>query len=101
VRGKHCAYLKGQDCLISKNHNSFCYECPAFPCKNLSNIDNRYQTRYGISFIHNLEEIRDKGINAFLKSQTETFLCRKCRMDVVSIHNKECFRCDKVANWRG
>lgn len=100
ARKKTCAYLKGHCPRLAGGQVSFCYECPKFPCKRLLHLDNRYQTKYGISLIHNLEEIRDTGISAFVENQTDRFLCQKCRADVVCIHNKKCFRCDKISSWK-
>lgn len=100
ARKKRCAYLKGYCEELADGLISFCYECQRFPCKRLQHIDNRYQSTYGASLIHNLEEVRDLGINAFLVNQTDRYLCRKCRKDVISIHNKKCFRCEKITNWR-
>ena len=101
VRGKKCAYLKGECRALSTGQVSFCYECHDFPCERLQNIDRRYRTTYGISFIRNLEEIRNAGLASFLEKQTKSFLCHKCRKDAVSVHNKKCFGCERVKNWRG
>ena len=100
VRGKKCAYIKGQCKLLSAGKVTFCYECPDFPCKRLENIDRRYQRVYGISFIRNLEEIRDRGLASFLHTQSKIFLCRKCKMDALSVHNRKCYQCDTITNWR-
>ena len=100
ARNKQCSYLKGQCQLLSKGRVSFCSECPDFPCMRLKKIDNRYRTTYGISFIQNLEEIRDVGVEMFLDRQTKSFLCGRCRQDVLSIHNNRCYRCEKITSWR-
>lgn len=100
AREKKCAYLKGACGLLLKAEISFCYECPDFPCKRLQNIDRRYRTTYGTSFIQNLLNIKNHGLAAFLESQTKSFLCRRCRKNAVSVHNKKCFACDTVVNWR-
>jgi hypothetical protein len=100
ARKKMCAYLKGACRRLATEKVRFCYECSDFPCERLQKIDNRYRTTYGISFIRNLEEIRDAGIRTFLENQRKSFLCPKCRKDVVSIHNKKCFGCDDVTSWR-
>ena len=100
ARKKRCAYLKGQCQLLAGGRVSFCFECAKFPCKHLEHLDNRYQTRYGMSPIQNLEEIRDKGMRRFVENQTERFLCPKCRTDAVCVHNKKCYRCDAVSSWR-
>lgn len=100
TRNKTCAYLKGHCRKLASGRVSFCYECGQFPCKRLLHIDSRYQTRYGTSLIHNLEEIKQVGIGTFLRKQTDRYLCPKCRTDVVCVHNKKCFRCDGVTSWK-
>jgi hypothetical protein len=100
ARKKSCAYLKMHCRPLSSGEVSFCYECRDFPCERLEHIDKRYRTTYGASLIGNLKEIRDAGIDSFLRNQTKAFLCRRCRKDAVSIHNKKCFRCDTIVSWR-
>ena len=96
ARNKTCAYLKGHCRKLASGCVTFCYECQKFPCKRLLHLDSRYQTRYGTSLIQNLEEIRDMGIGVFLQHQTDRHLCPKCGTDVVCIHNKKCYRCERV-----
>ncbi len=99
ARNKSCAYLKGACKRLSSGRVSFCYECREFPCQRLRSIDRRYRTIYGTSLIDNLVEIRDLGMGTFLKNQTDRYLCPKCGQAAVSIHNRKCFRCDRVKAW--
>lgn len=100
ARPKNCSYIKGQCRLLSKGLISFCYECQEFPCEQLRKIDQRYRTSYGVSLIGNLREVRDTGLLHFLKRQTAQFRCRECRKDAVSVHNRKCYRCDRITNLR-
>ncbi len=100
IRPKNCAYIKGQCQRLSKGRVTFCYECPVFPCKHLENIDRRYRTTYRISFIENLRQIQEVGLEVFLRKQTQRFLCRRCGKDVVSVHNRMCYTCDHVTDWK-
>jgi hypothetical protein len=52
-----------------------------------------------MSFLENLNLIRDRGENALLKTLTERFACEKCG-ELTSIHSGKCFRCDAVNSWR-
>jgi hypothetical protein len=92
VRNKNCAFIK-RDCprKVGKQLN-FCYECPDMPCERLTKIDKLYQTRYGMSMIENQKTIHDKGMDDFLKNQTEKYRCPSCG-DVVSVHDGKCYKC--------
>ncbi len=100
ARPKMCAWLKGNCDQLATGKIQFCYECADFPCDRLSHIDHRYQTSYNTSFIRNLEEIRDHGMNVFLKNQTKRYMCRRCEVDVISVHKGKCYRCDTVKSWK-
>ncbi len=47
-----------------------------------------------MSMIENLMEIKEKGIDEFIKNQYKKYKCPKCN-NLISIHNKKCFVCDK------
>jgi hypothetical protein len=91
-RDKNCAFIK-RDCpkKVGKQLR-FCYECPDMPCKKLAKIDEHYSTRYSMSMIENLNEIKDKGIDAFLESQAQKYRCPSCG-DIVSVHDSKCYAC--------
>jgi predicted RNA-binding Zn-ribbon protein involved in translation (DUF1610 family) len=48
--------------------------------------------RYGMSMVENQKMIKEKGMNAFLESQAEQYLCPNCG-DVVSVHDGKCYKC--------
>lgn len=91
-RNKNCAFVK-RDCprKVGKNLYS-CSECPDMPCERLVKLDEHYQIRYGVSFVENLKMIKEKGMDGFLKSQTERYRCPSCG-DVVSVHDGKCYKC--------
>ena len=98
-RNKACAFIK-RDCDLLKNDKiEFCFSCPVFPCRNLTYIDARYKTKYGMSFIENLNYIKKNGLEKFLKKQKKTYGCPRCG-DLVCIHNRKCYRCDTVVSWK-
>jgi rubrerythrin len=68
------------------------------PCEGVDRVDRRYRARYGISFVGNLREIEERGVDAFLKDQEVKFVCPVCG-DVVSVHDGKCYACvAKTAN---
>ena len=98
-RNKQCAYLKGQCELLPKNKIDFCFECDRYPCERLRKLDQRYRRCYGVSPIENLEVIRAKGVEFFLRQQRKRHGCPHCG-GMISVHNKQCFACDKVQRWK-
>lgn len=99
-RNKLCAYLKGQCELLSANKIDFCFECSRYPCERLRHLDRRYRITYGVSPIQNLEDIRARGVDSFLRQQRKVQGCPNCD-GMISIHNKKCFACDKIGRWNG
>ncbi|HSV50284.1 MAG TPA: DUF3795 domain-containing protein [Candidatus Acidoferrales bacterium] len=92
VRNKNCAFVK-RDCprKVGKNLSS-CGECPDIPCERLAKLDEHYRLRYGAGFVENLKMIQEKGMDEFLKSQTEKYRCPSCG-DILSIHDGKCYAC--------
>lgn len=76
-----------------KHDIQFCYECKTFPCKNLRQIDTRYQKYFRMSLIENLTEIKTNGMKKFLKIQKNKWRCPSCG-GVICCHNGLCYQCD-------
>ena len=101
-RNKQCAFLKKRckdDLKLLKGEIEFCFECCYYPCEYLTRLDKRYREKYGMSMIDNLNEIKNRGINFFIKNQETEYKCRKCN-NLISIHSKKCFVCDKITDWK-
>lgn len=92
IRNKNCAFVK-RDCprKVGKALSS-CSECPDMPCERLAKLDEHYRLRYGAGFVENLKMIQEKGMDEFLKSQTEKYRCPSCG-DILSIHDGKCYAC--------
>lgn len=91
-RGKMCAFLKKRCELLANEEVRYCFECDTFPCEDLKRLDRRYRAHYHMSFLRNLERIRDKGIDAFLAGEREKWKCPDCG-GVICCHNGICFDC--------
>lgn len=57
--------------VCQKRAGKFCCHCPEFPCERLRHLDRRYQKKYRMSEIANLEFIREKGIRKFVESERD------------------------------
>jgi len=83
---KNCDFLKD-------NKLKFCSDkCERFPCKRLKNLDKRYRTRYEMSMIENLKEIKENGVKKFLKKQEKKYKCPECG-NTICVHNRKCYSC--------
>jgi len=108
---KRCPGCRGDDtnkapsclkCIIKNcetvrsNSSGFCYECEVYPCKRLKQLDKRYRTKYSMSMIENLGNIRELGIGAFVENEKERWRCKKCG-GVINVHRGYCSDCGEKA----
>jgi hypothetical protein len=94
--GKSCAHLKKFCKKLLKNEIEYCYQCDDFPCIQLQRLDKSYRKRFNMSMIRNLEEIKNDGMEEFLKHQEQTYKCKKCQ-GIICVHNGKCYTCDSVS----
>ncbi|MDD1723650.1 MAG: DUF3795 domain-containing protein [Methanospirillum sp.] len=93
-KSKFCQSCIIRNCPTNRDNAShFCYECEDMPCKRLKQLDTRYRTKYGMSMIENLIEIRDKGMDAFLAHQSEKYTCSTCQ-GLLCVHRSRCLTCN-------
>lgn len=92
-RGKHCLHMADSCEKMGSGQVRFCTECEDYPCSRLKRLDKRYRDKYHMSMIANLDEIREKGMDAFLKSQEKNWQCPTCD-GTICCHNGLCLSCD-------
>jgi len=63
---------------IQKGKAKYCFGCDNFPCNNLKHLDKRYRTKYNMSMIENLENIKELGIRKFVRNERVRWTCPKC-----------------------
>ena len=90
-RAKNCYVKRGCKKLTHNEINS-CSQCDTMPCEKLAHLDKRYRERYGMSMVENLKTLKAKGMDEFLRTQSEKFGCPTCG-DVVSVHDGKCYGC--------
>ncbi len=89
-------YIK--NCRKRANSRSgYCFRCDEFPCSRLLFLDKRYRTKYGMSMIGNLKNIRRSGIRSFIKSETKKWTCPSCG-ELICVHEPACVTCGH--GWR-
>lgn len=80
-------------CAFFRNSKSkFCYSCPKYPCARLKHLDKRYRTKYGMSMIENLANIKKQGLKRFVKEEEKRWACPKCG-GVICVHRWFCVDC--------
>ncbi|MBN1166849.1 MAG: DUF3795 domain-containing protein [Methanospirillaceae archaeon] len=93
-KAKSCQLCIIRTCpTIEHNSSHFCYECDEMPCRRLKQLDTRYRTKYGMSMIENLKEIKEQGMSTFLSQQAETYTCTTCG-GLICVHRSCCLTCD-------
>jgi hypothetical protein len=80
--------------VIQKGKVKFCFVCESFPCYRLKHLDKRYRTKYKMSMIENLENIKKFGIRKFIKSENKRWACPKCG-GMICVHRGYCLKCKK------
>ncbi|HCF51171.1 MAG TPA: hypothetical protein DER60_12870, partial [Syntrophomonas sp.] len=70
-RGKNCIFMKKHCELLGKGRVKFCFECGDYPCRRLKSLDKRYRSKYHMSMVENLEQIKEQGMKKFLAKQRE------------------------------
>ena len=74
-----------------ENDRADCSPCER-PCPRLKQLDKRYRTKYRMSMLANLKDIRNKGMDWFLKAQDDTWTCKVCG-GFICVHRGRCMKC--------
>ena len=90
------ARCKIKNCeVIQKDKAEFCFDCDNFPCRNLNHLDKRYQTKYNMSMVENLEYIKNEGVEKFLENEDVRWTCSECG-GTICVHKGYCYNCGKI-----
>ena len=78
--------------FLQKKAVRFCFQCDSFPCDRLKHLDRRYRTKYSMSMIENLENIRKVGIQQFIEDEKMRWACPQCG-GTICVHKRYCYSC--------
>ena len=93
LKSKVCVTCRIRNCeKIIKGRVKYCFSCDSFPCVALNHLDNRYRTKYVMSMIDNLKNIREFGIRVFVKNEKEKWACPECG-EIICVHKENCIFC--------
>jgi hypothetical protein len=82
---------------VKTSESRFCFECAKYPCRRLRQLDKRYRTKYSMSMIENLENIKKTGLLAFVEGEKERWRCSKCG-GTICVHRGYCYDCGERVN---
>jgi len=86
-RIKNCMFFQAGE-------GKYCFECEKFPCYDLKHLDKRYRTRYNMSMVENLENIKNFGMITFLGTENKKWTCSECG-GTICVHKGYCYSCGK------
>ena len=96
LKPKYCISCIIANCdLLAETRSGYCYDCEQVPCKRLKQLDKRYRTKYRTGLIQNLMTIKEMGMSAFLKLESDLRTCTTCG-SVISVHSDHCTVCSAV-----
>ncbi|NLT36453.1 MAG: DUF3795 domain-containing protein [Gaiellales bacterium] len=76
----------------SAGSTDYCFECAIYPCARLRRLDKRYRTKYRMSMLGNLADIREGGVGEFLEHERQRWTCAGCG-GVICVHRDKCLFC--------
>lgn len=92
-KANHCSSCKIRNCeKLKESKTGYCYDCVDYPCTRLKNLDKRYRTKYGMSMIENLNNIKQIGLEKFLQQEKSRWLCKNCG-EQICVHRSHCQNC--------
>ncbi len=98
-KSKSCSCCIIKNCgLLAKTQSKFCFDCSKYPCTRLNQLDKRYRTRYKMSMIENLENIKNIGLDRFVDSEIERWSCSSCGA-LICVHRGICSSCKEPHNY--
>jgi hypothetical protein len=93
-----CVRCRIKNCeKMAQAGRKYCSGCDSFPCARLKQLDKRYRTKYGMSMIENLENIRKTGISNFVRNEKGRWTCPECG-GILCVHRPQCPFCQH--KWR-
>lgn len=79
--------------LLEATPSNFCYDCEKYPCSRLKQLDKRYRTKYKMSMIENLNNIKKNGLDGFVQNEQKRWVCNKCG-GTICVHRGFCLKCN-------
>jgi hypothetical protein len=95
-KSNNCINCKIKNCeLFQEGKAKYCFECRQIPCDRLKHLDKRYRTKYNMSMLENLENIKKNGIKKFVQNEKIRWACPECN-STINVHRGYCSVCGKI-----
>lgn len=92
-KAAYCSKCIIKNCqLLKENNLKYCFQCEKYPCKRLKDLDKRYRTKYGMSMIENLNNIKINGIRKHIVQESLKWKCPSC-FKTICVHRDICLNC--------
>ena len=92
-KSNSCVSCKIKNCdNLHKTKSKFCFECAEFPCLRIKQLDKRYRTKYNMSMLENLENIKKLGLRKFVQNEKIRWTCSECG-GIICVHTGHCSNC--------
>ncbi len=82
---------------LAQRKARYCMGCDTLPCDRLKCLDKRYRTKYGMSMIENLAQIKELGVRQFVRNEKDRWTCPVCG-EILCVHKPQCLHCGH--KWR-
>jgi hypothetical protein len=90
-----CVTCRIKTCVeLERSGEAFCFACTKYPCTRMKQLDKRYRTKYGMSMLENLANIRELRLDEFVARERVRWTCPGCG-GVICVHRQECVYCGK------
>lgn len=91
----HCSKCGIKNCAEHDDLEfTYCFECPKYPCKRMKNMEKRYTGTYHLSLFGNLQDIKIRGLDPFIASESKKWCCTDCG-GILCVHKSACPVCGK------
>jgi hypothetical protein len=92
-KANHCVACRIKNCEhLAQGAGAFCGDCATYPCARLRQLDKRYRSKYRMSMLENLGELRSVGVEAFVELERARWTCPHCGA-LASVHRTDCLAC--------
>jgi hypothetical protein len=80
--------------IIRSGGAKFCLTMDDKPCSRLKALDKRYRSKYRMSMLENLANIRAWGIRRFVAEEKRRWTCPDCG-GTINVHRAVCSACGR------
>jgi len=92
ILAAHCKTCQIRLCAADKQNDSRCSGCQELPCYRITNLINMGGYLHRKEYLPNLKQIREMGVQEWVKKESERWRCHKCGLPI-SWYDAKCTGC--------